>query len=139
MNAPHPLSANPHSFPTTRWSRVLLARGGPSPEADEALAALCRTYWYPLYAFIRRRAATPEEAEDLTQGLFARLLEGDFLRTVDPNRGKFRAFLLACCKHFLANQCDRERAAKRGGGRAALPLDFSGAEGRYASGGRPTR
>jgi RNA polymerase sigma-70 factor (ECF subfamily) len=118
-------------FATTQWSLVLLARDRASPQADEALAALCRAYWYPLYAFIRRQVRTAEQAEDLTQEFFARLLEKDYLRTVDRTRGRFRAFLLACCKHFLANERDRARARKRGGGRSILSLDFQSAADRY--------
>jgi RNA polymerase sigma-70 factor (ECF subfamily) len=107
-------------FLTTQWSLVLLARERASPQADAALAALCRTYCYPLYAYIRRQVHTAEQAEDLTQEFFARLLEKDFLRTVDRAHGRFRAFLLACCKHFLANERDRAGARKRGGDRSIL-------------------
>jgi RNA polymerase sigma-70 factor (ECF subfamily) len=118
-------------FATTQWSLVLLARERASPEADQALAALCRAYWYPLYAYIRRQVPTAEQAEDLTQEFFTRLLEKDFLESVDRARGRFRAFLLACCKHFLANERDRARAGKRGGGCAILSLDFQSAAERY--------
>jgi RNA polymerase sigma-70 factor (ECF subfamily) len=118
-------------FASTHWSLVLQARDRASPQADEALAALCRTYWYPLYAFIRRQSRSPADAEELTQEFFARFLEKDFLGTVDRDRGKFRAFLLACCKHFLSNQRDRSRAQKRGGGRTILSLDFRSAAERY--------
>jgi RNA polymerase sigma factor (sigma-70 family) len=109
----------------------LLARGQPSPEANEALAALCRTYWYPLYVYIRRRTGSADEAEDLTQEFFTRLLQNDFLASVDRARGRFRAYLLACCNHFLANEHDRARAHKRGGDRATLALDFRSAAERY--------
>jgi RNA polymerase sigma-70 factor (ECF subfamily) len=119
------------SFATTQWSLVLLARERASPQADEALARLCRAYWYPLYAYIRRQVPTAEQAEDLTQEFFTRLLEKEFLRSVDRTRGRFRAFLLACCKHFLANERDRARAAKRGGGCSILSLDFQSAAERY--------
>jgi RNA polymerase sigma-70 factor (ECF subfamily) len=121
----------PDPFATTQWSLVLLARERATPESDEALSVLCRAYWYPLYAFIRRQVPTAEQAEDLTQEFFARLLEKDFLRTVDRSRGRFRAFLLACCKHFLANERDRASARKRGGGCAILSLDFQSAADRY--------
>jgi RNA polymerase sigma-70 factor (ECF subfamily) len=124
-----PSEADP--FATTQWSLVLLARNRASPQADDALATLCRAYWYPLYAFIRRQVPTAEQAEDLTQEFFSRLLEKDFLRTVDRARGRFRAFLLACCKHFLANERDRAGARKRGGGRPTLSLDFQSAAERY--------
>jgi RNA polymerase sigma-70 factor (ECF subfamily) len=118
-------------FATTRWSLVLAARGRPSPEARAALADLCHVYWYPLYAFVRRQGHTPDEAQDLTQEFFVRLLDRDFFAPVDRAKGRFRSFLLAACKHFLANEHDRARAQKRGGGRAVLSLDFGDAEGRY--------
>ena len=119
------------AFETTCWSLVLAAVGRATPRADEALAALCALYWYPLYAFIRRRGHDPDRAADLTQGFFARLLEKEFLRSVDPSRGRFRAFLLAACKNFLANEHDRETAQKRGGGRNLVSIDLRDAEGRY--------
>jgi RNA polymerase sigma-70 factor (ECF subfamily) len=102
------------------------------PEARNALAALCETYWYPLYAFVRRQGHAPADAEDLTQGFFTRLLEKGDLRHVGPERGRFRSFLLASIKHFMINQWHRSRAAKRGGARTILPLDFDVAEGRYS-------
>src|SRR5262245_20553293 len=101
------------SFATTRWTLVVAAQDRASPHAREALAALCRAYWYPLCAFVRRQGHAADEAQDLTQEFFARLLEKDFLAAVDPDKGKFRSFLLAACKHFLANQRDRARALKR--------------------------
>src|SRR5207253_3905877 len=103
-----------------------------STEARAALAELCESYWYPLYAFIRRQGHSMEDARDLTQEFFARLLEKDYLGAVDRAKGKFRSFLLACCKHFLANERDRARALKRGGGRLTVSLDFQAAESRYA-------
>jgi RNA polymerase sigma-70 factor (ECF subfamily) len=125
-------------FATTHWSIVLAAGDRNSPQARTALAALCSSYWYPLYAFIRRQGHGAEEAQDLTQEFFARLLETDFLGTVDRAKGKFRSFLLACCKHFLANERDRARALKRGGGRTQIPLDFDAAESKYALEARQT-
>jgi RNA polymerase sigma-70 factor (ECF subfamily) len=122
---------DPCGFATTRWSLIVSAREQGSPAAREALAHLCEAYWYPLYAFIRRRGHAADEAQDLTQEFFARLLEKNFLGAVDPSRGRFRAFLLAACKHFLANERDRACAEKRGGGRAPISLDLGGAEGRY--------
>ncbi|HEV3260198.1 MAG TPA: sigma-70 family RNA polymerase sigma factor [Gemmataceae bacterium] len=118
-------------FVTTHWSVVVAARENASPEARQALAELCRTYWYPLYAFIRRQGQSADESQDLTQELFARLLEKDFLGAVDRDKGKFRSFLLAACKHFLANERDRARAQKRGGGRDLLSIDGQAAESRY--------
>jgi RNA polymerase sigma-70 factor (ECF subfamily) len=114
-------------FSSTCWSLVLLAREG----ADAALETLCRTYWYPLHAYIRRKVVSTQEAEDLTQEFFTRLLEKDFLASVDRYKGRFRSFLLACCQHFLANERDRARAKKRGGGRPTLSLDFASAAERY--------
>src|SRR5207244_7630605 len=97
----------------------------------EALAELCRGYWYPLYAYVRRHGHPPEESQDLTQEFFTRFLEKDLLGLADRAKGKFRTFLLAACKHFLANERDRANAQKRGGGRLVLPLDFADAEHRY--------
>jgi RNA polymerase sigma-70 factor (ECF subfamily) len=119
-------------FATTHWSLVLAARDQAAPQAREALADLCRVYWYPLYAFIRRQGHAADQAQDLTQEFFARLLEKDFLRLVDRDKGKFRSFLLAACKHFLANQRDRANARKRGGARTHVPIDFVAAEDRYS-------
>lgn len=124
-------AANPPRFLTTRWSLVAAARV-PDEQGRRALAELCRLYWYPLYAWIRRRGYTRDEAEDLTQGLFARLLERDGLASFQSARGRFRAFLLGACRHYLANEWDRARAEKRGGDRTRLPLDFGDAEERYA-------
>ncbi len=118
-------------FPATRWSLVAAAKGGASPESRRALAELCQTYWYPLYAYVRRRGFPHEAAQDLTQEFFARLLEKGGFESVDPARGRFRSFLLAACNHFLANEHDRATALKRGGCRPALPLEFDDAEGRY--------
>lgn len=117
-----PLSPSPR-FATTRWSLVLQARDKADPDGVAALADLCRAYWFPLYAFIRKRSRDGHEAQDLTQSFFARLLEKDFLEDVTPDRGRFRAFLLAAVRHFVANERDRERAAKRGGDRRQQPLD----------------
>jgi RNA polymerase sigma-70 factor (ECF subfamily) len=95
------------------------------------LEQLCRGYWYPLYAFVRRRGYNQEDAEDLTQGFFAHLLRKDFLSGVGPEKGRFRSFLLACLKHFLADEWEKARTAKRGGSCPAVRLDFAGAEERY--------
>jgi RNA polymerase sigma-70 factor (ECF subfamily) len=118
-------------FVTTHWSVVLAAGHASSPHAQEALEQLCRTYWYPLYAFVRRRGHEAHEAQDLTQEFFARLLENDFLRAVDRSKGKFRSFMLAALEHFLAKQWRRSRAQKRGGGAALISLDDESAEQHY--------
>ncbi|HWG42914.1 MAG TPA: sigma-70 family RNA polymerase sigma factor [Gemmataceae bacterium] len=111
---------------------MLAARNQAAPQAREALAVLCRTYWYPLYAYIRHRGYDVHHAQDLTQDFFTRLLEKDSLATVDRDKGKFRSFLLAACKHFLANAYDRAQAQKRGGGKILGSLDFNAGEGRYS-------
>ena len=118
-------------FATTRWSLVLNAARRDTPEADRALAELCRLYWYPLYAHVRRFGHDPETARDLTQEFFARLLEKNYLSTADRRRGKFRGFLLTAFKCFLANEWDRTMAQKRGGGREPVWLDALAAEDRY--------
>jgi len=115
-------------FETTRWSLILAARDRGSSEARAALAELCRAYWHPLYAFIRHHGHDHDTAEDLTQTFFARLLESNDLARVDRSRGKFRAFLLAACTHFLANERDRQRTRKRGGDRKFLSIDRADAE-----------
>ncbi len=102
-------------FTTTHWSVVLTAGGGASPGADAALERLCRTYWWPLYAFVRRGGHAAHDAQDLTQEFFARLLAKDFLRAVDRSKGKFRSFLLGAMEHFLANEWRRTQTQKRGG------------------------
>jgi RNA polymerase sigma-70 factor (ECF subfamily) len=126
------VSASPARFATTRWSLVAAAGQPDAPQSREALATLCSTYWYPLYAYVRRRGSGPEEAQDLTQEFFARLLEKEYLRTADREKGKFRSFLLTAFKHFLTKERDRVHAQKRGGGRGPLPLDFPSCEHRYA-------
>jgi RNA polymerase sigma factor (sigma-70 family) len=122
----------PTHFPTTHWSRVIAAGDPAAPLARQSLAALCDAYWYPLYAYIRRRGHTPEQAQDLTQEFFAVILEKGLLAKADPGRGRFRAFLRTVCANYLANQHDRETARKRGGGRALLSIDAADAAGRYA-------
>ena len=118
-------------FATTRWSVVLAAGQGSSAESEAALATLCETYWYPLYAYVRRQGHDSADAQDLTQGFFARLLEKKYLQQVQRERGKFRSFLLASLKHYIINEWDRTRAAKRGGGRKTLRVDFEAGESRY--------
>jgi RNA polymerase sigma-70 factor (ECF subfamily) len=118
-------------FATTHWSVVLQA-GGDSLASSAALERLCRTYWYPLYAHVRRRGKGPEDAQDLTQEFFASLLRHESLAAVRREKGRFRTFLLASLDHFLADQYDRANAAKRGGGQPPLALDAMAAEERYA-------
>ena len=118
-------------FETTRWNQVVDAQGSDQPRAREALAALCQSYWYPIYAYIRRRGHGPDDTEDLTQSFFAELLQSGALAGVHPSKGKFRAFLLACCRHFLSHQRDHRRALKRGGGRPTVSIDVRDAEDRY--------
>jgi RNA polymerase sigma factor (sigma-70 family) len=118
-------------FATTHWSIVVSAGGIRSPEANRSLAILCENYWFPLYAFVRRAGHSAEDAEDLTQEFFARLLGQRFLTKVDPQIGKFRSFLLAALKHFMADQWDRTHAQKRGGGQTAISFDGLDAETRY--------
>jgi RNA polymerase sigma factor (sigma-70 family) len=109
------------AFATTRWSMVVTAQED-SPAADQALEKLCSTYWWPLYGFVRRQGYTPEEAQDLTQGFFARLLERRDLEAVRQEKGRLRSYLLASLKHFMANAHRRAMAIKRGEGRALVPL-----------------
>lgn len=128
-DGPEPSRAD--CFVTTRWTMVLAAGRQSSPDSARALGELCRVYWYPLYAYVRRKGHTREDAEDLTQAFFARFLEKNPLDGVAAERGRFRAFLLASMKHFLANEWDRSRAQKRGGGVANLSLDWEDADHRY--------
>ena len=120
-------SSDARSFSATRWSVVLAAAG----DAEDALATLCRAYWYPLYAFLRRQGLNTHDAEDVTQGFFAHILEKDALAQVDRAKGRFRTFLLASLKHFLADERDRAKAQKRGGGQPVISLDACEAEARY--------
>ncbi len=118
-------------FATTHWSVILAAKTGDSPSAQEALEKLCRTYWYPIYAYLRRRGCGEDDAQDLTQGFFAQLLERRSIQGVEREKGKFRSFLLASLNYFLADERDRVNAQKRGGGRQILSLDTQEAEQRY--------
>ena len=115
-------------FVTTRWTVVLHAGRKSSPQSDRALSDLCQTYWFPLYAYVRRKGHSKEDAEDLTQAFFARFLEKNYLEGLNAGRGKFRAFLLASLKHFLANEWDKSQRQKRGGGAQHLSLDWQSAE-----------
>jgi RNA polymerase sigma-70 factor (ECF subfamily) len=117
---------------TTRWSVVLLAQSEHSPDSRGALEALCRGYWYPLYAYVRRVGRTPHDAQDLTQEFFARLLEKGWLHSASAENGRFRTFLLMALKRFMAKEWQRSTVMKRGGGQCPLPLDPTDAERRYA-------
>lgn len=119
-------------FATTHWSVVLAASPGNMPHASAALEHLCRTYWYPVYAFVRRHGHSPVDAEDSTQEFFTRLMQKGSMRSPRPERGKFRWYLLAAVRHFLANEWDRATAQKRGGGVTIIPWDSVAAEERYA-------
>ncbi|MGD0899681.1 MAG: sigma-70 family RNA polymerase sigma factor [Thermoguttaceae bacterium] len=138
------LPAQRDRFATTHWSMVVRAGGhrggtaesgaagvGHAPEAGRALATLCENYWFPLYAFVRRAGHSAEDAQDLTQEFFVGLLAKNCLAVADPQRGKFRSFLLGAMKHFLANQQRRQAAQKRGGRQSAISLDFDSGENRY--------
>jgi RNA polymerase sigma-70 factor (ECF subfamily) len=118
-------------FATTHWTVILAAGQATSGEARRAMAELCETYWYPIYAFVRRQGGDPDEALDLTQGFFARLLERRDLAGIERGRGRFRGWLLLAVKHYLSNERDRSRAAKRGGGRRPVSIDAADAESRY--------
>ncbi len=133
----NPQAASPNTttsdngwFRTTHWT-VVLDAGGKSTQAHTALARLCQTYWFPLYTYIRRSGHNPEDAKDLTQEFFSRLLEKDYLKAVDREKGKFRSFLLMAVKRFLANEWDHANRQKRGGGREIISLDVQDTENRY--------
>jgi RNA polymerase sigma factor (sigma-70 family) len=118
---------HPPAFATTHWSVVLTAARSDTTHARDALARLCQTYWHPLYGYVRRGGYSPEDAQDLTQEFFARLLEGNAVATVSPDKGRFRSFLLASMNHFLSDEWDKARAQKRGGGRV-ISFDTQNAE-----------
>jgi RNA polymerase sigma-70 factor (ECF subfamily) len=120
-------------FTTTNWSLVLAVRTTHAARRREALAGLCEAYWYPVYAFVRRRGHSAEDAADLTQAFFAHVLEKGSFDAVDPGLGRFRTFLLASVKHFLANEWDRGAARKRGGGWTRIPCEPGELEQRYAA------
>ena len=117
-------------FATTHWSLVLAAGQRGSEAGEEALARLCSLYWYPVFAFVRRQGHSADEAQDLTQGFFTRIIEKGDLGDADRRRGRFRSFLLTACQHFLSNERDHARAQKRGGGNL-ISIDVAAAEGRY--------
>lgn len=120
----------PSRFPTTRWTLVIAAADPQRKESRSALVSLCEGYWYPLYAFVRKRGYSPDQAQDLIQEFFLRVLEGRYLHRGDPEKGRFRSFLLSSLKFFLADESDRDRAAKRGGGKV-LSFEFLSSEERY--------
>jgi len=123
--------AGPRDFRTTHWSLVVAATKPDSTQTRAALAALCEIYWFPVYAYIRRRGFGPESAKDLTQGLFAKIIEKQYLRAADREKGRFRTFLLVCVQHFLNNEWQKEHALKRGGGYSIVSLDEQLAEDCY--------
>jgi RNA polymerase sigma-70 factor (ECF subfamily) len=128
-----PLPFGAPQFATTHWSVVVAAGAQDLPQRSEALEKLCRSYWYPLYAYIRRRGFGPEDAQDVTQEFFARLLRKNYPAQADRSKGKFRSFLLLTLNHFLADEFDRASTRKRGGGQVFISLDQEVAEGRYLS------
>src|SRR6516165_7453768 len=117
-------------FPTTRWTMVAAAGDPQRKDARSALVSLCESYWYPLYAYLRRRGYSSDQAQDLTQEFFVRVIEGRYLDRAEPEKGRFRAFLLTSLKFFVADEVDRRRSHKRGGG-MVVPLEFSSGEERY--------
>jgi RNA polymerase sigma factor (sigma-70 family) len=120
----------PSQFPTTRWTLVVTAGEPHRKEANSALVSLCENYWYPLYAYLRRCGHPADQAQDLTQGFFVRVLEGRYLDRADPEKGRFRSFILTSLKFFVADEGDRDRAQKRGSG-TVESLEFSSGEDRY--------
>jgi DNA-directed RNA polymerase specialized sigma24 family protein len=130
-NGFHANNQAPDPFPITSWSMVRRVGGSHVAEVDRALNELCKTYWYPIYAYVRRTVGKPEDAEDLTQGYLARLTQRDYINQANPEKGKFRAFLLADLKLFLSKEWVRGRAVKRGGCCVIESFDHAMAEGRY--------
>jgi RNA polymerase sigma factor (sigma-70 family) len=126
-------AAQRHAFPQTRWSVVVAARRETSEESAAALETICRSYWYPLYAYARRSGHSAHDAQDLTQEFFARLLSKRWLDAADREKGKLRTFLIAALKKFMAKEWRRASAQKRGGGKVHLPIDTAFAESRYAA------
>ncbi len=132
MNSTLPTSSAPGDvFATTHWTVVVAAGQRHTPQSDHALEELCRTYWFPLYAYVRRRGHSKEDAEDLTQTFFVRFLGKNYFAGLSAERGRFRAYLLAALKHFLANEWDKAQRQKRGGGASPLPLDWQTADSQF--------
>lgn len=125
------LEGSPRRFSTTRWSLIVAAGDSRSPDAQSALATLCETYWFPVYAFIRRSGQSHDDARDLTQAFFMRVLEKNYFKDAKSERGRFRSFLLASVRHFLSNQRDWDRALKRGGGQTLLAIDVESGDQQY--------
>lgn len=125
-------SSAPRAFPNTRWSVVLAATQRSSPDSAAALEVICRAYWYPLYAYVRRSGRSPHDAQDLTQEFFCRLLEKRWLDSANPDKGKLRTFLIVALKHFMSKEWRRASAQSRGGGYSHIPFDTAFAESRYA-------
>jgi DNA-directed RNA polymerase specialized sigma24 family protein len=130
-NHAHSTLGTEREFAATRWSVVLVAGRRSSPDSRRALESLCQAYWYPLYAYVRRRVADVNDAHDLTQAFFAELLAKNYVGSAKAERGRFRAFLLTSLKHFLSKERERAKAQKRGGGKGPIPLDFESADSRY--------
>jgi RNA polymerase sigma factor (sigma-70 family) len=120
-------------FPHTQWSLVLAAARKGSPESAGALEDICRAYWYPIYAYVRRCGQSSHDAQDLTQEFFCRLLEKRWLDTADREKGRLRVFLIAAVKHFMSNEWRKASTQRRGGGRTHVPIDAAVAESRYAA------
>jgi RNA polymerase sigma-70 factor (ECF subfamily) len=127
-----PMPSGQGRFATTHWSVVQAAGLPNSSRYKSSLETLCKTYWYPLYAYLRRHGYNADQASDHTQAFFARIMEKQSIRLADPKRGKFRSFLLTSLKNFIADEYDRSQAQKRGGGKNVLSLDFESAEGQYS-------
>ncbi|MBI3849347.1 MAG: sigma-70 family RNA polymerase sigma factor [Verrucomicrobia bacterium] len=123
---------SPRVFPNTRWSVVLAATQRPSPESAAALEDICRAYWYPLYAYVRRCGQSPHDAQDLTQEFFWRLLQKRWLDSANPDKGKLRTFLIVALKHFMSKEWRRASAQRRGGDQSQVQFDTAFAESRYA-------
>lgn len=133
VSRPTSSSAAPRQFPPTRWSLILAATGRSAPESAAALDALCRAYWYPLYAYVRRCGQSPHDAQDLTQEFFCRLLEKRWLDSAEPDKGKLRSFLIVALKNFMRKEWRRASAQRRGGDRLHTQFDTVFAESRYAA------
>jgi RNA polymerase sigma-70 factor (ECF subfamily) len=133
MSSDSPSSEAPQFFPHTRWSLVLAATRKDAPESAAALEALCRAYWYPLYAYVRHCGQSPHDAQDLTQEFFCRLLAKRWLDSADREKGRLRTFLIVALKNFMSKEWRRASAQRRGGGQLQVPFDTEFAESRYAA------